>query len=205
MKKITMKNLAIFQYQTSLIILYFSILYQNIKFNLCFFIIFKLPLLLMQIRVISFLAIIIIFFLGEIYNLLCFNELLFSSDISILSSNDFDRGISNDSAGSNMVNGSSNNSEPNLPDSPNSIGSESGVVISQNSNHDYGSNNNSISNLNGHSNSFDVLDEEDDDFIDSLVDSEDRVRFNEIEYDPQFDDLEFNPCVLYHVDHPYFE
>jgi hypothetical protein len=59
-----------------------------------------------------------------------------------------------------MSNGSSNNSEPNLPNSPNSMGSESGVVISQDSNHDYRSNNNSISNLNGHSTSFDFSNEE---------------------------------------------
>jgi hypothetical protein len=109
-----------------------------------------------------------------------------------------------------MSNGSSSNSEPNLPDSPNSIGNESGVVISQNSNHDYGSNTNSISNLNGHSTSFDFPDEEEDNnfiesFSDSDSESEDTVSFNEIEYDPQFDDLEFNPCVLYHIDHPYFE
>jgi hypothetical protein len=204
MTKIT--NLVILQYPVSLIILYFSILYQNIKFKLSLFIIFRLPFLLMQIRIIYLLVIIIIFFLGEIYNFLYFNELLFSSDISILSSNDVDRGTSNDSVGSNMSNGSSSNSDPNLPDSPNSIGNESGVVISQNSNHDYGSNTNSISNLNGHSSSFDFPDEEDDNnFIYYVSNSEDTVRFNEIEYDPQFDDLEFNPCVLYHIDHPYFE
>jgi hypothetical protein len=146
--------------------------------------------------------------LGEIYNFLYFNELIFSPDFSILSSNDVDRGITDDSVGSNMSNGSSNNSEPNLPDSPNSMGNESGLVISQNSNHDHGSNNNSMSNLNENSNSFNFPDEEDNNnFIDSdsESDSEDTVSFNEIEYDPQFDDLEFNPCVLYHIDHPYFE
>jgi ABC-type multidrug transport system fused ATPase/permease subunit len=196
--------------QIQLIILYLNNLYQNIKIIVFLFIFFTLPSLIIKIRIIYFLIIIILSILVEISNLSLFNDLFFPFDFSILNSNDVNNGITNDSAGSNLTNGSSTNSDPNLPNSPNPMGNESALIINGNSNHDNTSNSVSNMHINGNDSSFDFIDEEEDvqnsnNLIAPISDSDDAVRFNEIEYDPQFDDLEFNPCILYHVDHPFFE
>ena len=186
-----------------LFILYLNDLYQNIKVNVFIFIVLTLPPLIMKIRIIYLIIIIILSVLVGIFNLPFFNDFFLFSDFSILkSNNNIDDEIINNSLGSNVNNGSSINSDPNLPNTPNPIDNESAVIINQNSNHDNISNDDSSL--------IEFMDEEEDDIRennleDSISDSDEEVRFNEIEYDPQFDDLEFNPSVFYHVDHPYFE
>jgi hypothetical protein len=227
--------------QLDFIILYLFFYYQYFKFNVIFFILFTLPNLILIIRIIYFLFIIILLLSAEISNLLFYGNLFNLTEIIApsptapeLSYNNFDLSIPTDSADSSISNNTSapsststsNNFEPNLPNTPNHnpMGSELGVVINQGSSQDNTMNNNIPSNIQSNGQSSLFLDDNDHEVVENynprVIDNiqrfnrfipsnfgsetEDIVGFNEIEYDPQFDDLDFNPCVLYHIDHPFF-
>ena len=183
------------------------------KFQFTFFIIFSLPILILKIIIMYFLMIIIVLLFVNIFNFSLDNLFSYFIDLFCLSSNNLGQEFTNDLMESNISNASSNNSEPNLPNTPNPIGSESGVVISQGSSQD---NTTNIQN-NGQSSILDIddnINEENsrignniqsiNNEIPQSTNSEDIVGFDEIEYEPQFDDIEFNPCVLYHKNHPFF-
>jgi len=186
----------------------FFLLFYKFKFTL--FIIFTLPKLIIKIIIMYFLIIIILLLFVNIFNFSLDNLFSYIIDLFCLNSNNLGQEFTNNLMESNISNASLNNSEPNLPNTPNPIGSESGVVISQGSTQDNIQNNEQSSILDIDNN----LNEEDsrignniqttNNEIPESTNSEDIVRFDEIEYDPQFDDIEFNPCVLYHKNHPFF-
>ena len=182
----------------------FFLLFYKYQFTL--FIIFTLPILIIKIIIMYFLMIIILLLFVNIFNFSLDNLFSYFIDLFCLNSNNLGQEFTN--MESNISNASLNNSEPNLPNTPNPIGSESAVVISQGSTQDNIQNNEQSSLL-------DIELNEEESIIGNNIqttnneipestNSEDIVGFDEIEYDPQFDDIEFNPCVLYHKNHPFF-
>jgi len=180
-----------------------------IFFDILYYINFKLPLLLLKIRIYYSLFIFIFIFLNGTFKFvlsISLDDLIINiSDFLILSSN-FESDDFNNQISSNMSS-STNQSGPTPPNLPNPISNDSSTALVQSINQDNNSNINNnnphingntningINGVNGHTNSNVEIQENDD-----------IIRFNDVEYDPQEDDLTYNHFVLYPLYNSFFE
>jgi hypothetical protein len=206
----------------------FIIRFVLLKFNLFIFIYFKLPSLLIKIRVFYLLSIIIInllifllnyyelqistfntisyFNLESYFKFYLFNNQLEDNFIYTIPNNQNGNYNYNDF---NLSNNSSSNNNINPSNNPNPLGSESNAIVLINSNQER--DNDLISNLidNKFNDSTNDLNEntsnQSSQFRYLFRASSPDTFFNEISYDPQYDDLEFNSKVLYPYDHIWFD
>jgi len=232
-------NLTINQFKINLIpsinfiqnlIYNFIIRFALLKLNLFIFIYFKLPSLLIKIRVFYLLSIIIfnllIFLLNyyiyelqfitfniifninleSYFNFYYFNNQLDDNIIYAISNNNNGNHSQNDF---NLSNNSSSNNNMNPSNNPNPLGSESNAIVLINSNQER--DNDLISNFidNNFNEATTVLNENTDNHSSQsrylFRASSPETFFNEISYDPQYDDLDFNTKVLYPYDHIWFD
>lgn len=191
-----------------------------LKFEFFLFIYFELPSFLFKIRVFYLLSIIIINILillsYYIYDLQFinlniifylnlesnFNFLNYQLDHNLIYS------IPNNENGSqndlNMSNNNFSNNNTNPSNNPNPLGSENNAIVLLNSNQERDNEYFNNSNFNGSTRNENTDDNSSHSrFI--FRASSPLTIFNEIEYDPQYDDLDFNSTVLYPYNHPWFE
>jgi len=189
-----------------------------LKFEFFLFIYFELPSFLFKIRVFYLLSIIIINILillsYYIYDLqfinlniiFYFNLEYYFNFLNYQLDDNFIYSISNNENGSqNDLNMSNNNFSNNNPsNNPNPFGSENNAIVLLNSNQERDNAYFNDSNFNVSTRNENI----DDNSSHSRFlfrSSSPGNLFNEIEYDPQYDDLDFNNTVLYPYDHSWFE
>lgn len=219
----------IMKIKTNLILIKILMVYNF--YNFLYNINYKYPLIILKIRIIYSLIIIVFVIVTIIVEILmqltsfslssCI-ELLLVTDISdfLIQSSNFESDNTNNQL-SSSISSSSNQSEPTPPNLPDPINTDLSTALVQNINQDNNSNSNSINshingnthingningninghtNLNGNLNDHTNLNEDN-----SNLNSDESLGFNDVPYDPQEDDLNFNPIVLYHIDHRFFE
>jgi hypothetical protein len=185
-----------------------------LKFEFILFIYFELPSLLFKIRVFYLFSIIIINLLILLsyytYDLqfITFDTLVYFNFLNNQLDDNFIYSIPNNGDSSqndfnlSNNNSSNNNTDPSNNPNPNPFGSENNAIVVINGNQER--DNDLTSNFN------------DSNLTTRNEDMESQSRllfrasspvtlFNEISYDPQYDDQEFNSKVLYPYNHPWFE
>jgi hypothetical protein len=167
-----------------------------ISYNLIFYINIILPSLILKIRTIYSLIIIMFVLLNVILKISLtlgnFDIFTSFSDLLALSSN-FDSDNFNFEGSSS--NNSSNQFGSNQPNS--SFNTDSGTALAQSTNQDnYNYQTNNLNNSNFNTNETDLESSLEEYFRD--------IKFNEVQYESQFDDETFNPVVLYPFDHPFY-